>query len=114
MEAPEQLARLIEDRMYHLESALASKEVRKRAWGPRFKEGDTVFFAQPGHDALIEGMKTAEDGNRNNYLHWAASTMAEEGAADEEFDTLGAVALDAGLDPVEVKRTIRSARTAHG
>lgn len=111
MEAPEQLARRIEDHAYDLASALEAKEVRKRAWGPRWQPGATVFYAQPGFDALLEGMKTAEEGNRNNYLHWAAATMAEEGASDEFFEELAAIARDMGLDSVEVKRTIRSART---
>lgn len=113
-EAPEQLARLIRQHLYDLDSTMAAKELRKHAWGKKFEPGDTVFFAQPGHDGLIDGMKTAVEGNRNNYLHWAAATMAEEGAADEFFDTLADVAKEAGLDPVEVRRTIRSARQSVG
>lgn len=114
MEAPEQLARRIEDHLYDLQASLEAKAVRARAYGPKYVEGDTVFYAQPNHDAVIEGMKSAVEGNRNNYLHWAAATLAEEGATDEEFETLEAAALAAGLERVEVTRTLRSARRGHG
>lgn len=114
MEAPEPLARLIANHAYDLASALAAKSLRKNAWGPRYKEGDTVFYAQAGFDSLLDGMKTAAEGNRNNYLHWAAATLDEEGASDEFFAELSRIALEVGLDSVEVKRTIRSARDSHG
>lgn len=113
-EVPEPLARRIEDHVFDRAMAMESKRIRQIAWGPKYVEGDHVFYAQAGHDALIEGMSKAEEGNRNNYLHWAAATLAEEGGSDDEFETLADVALRMGLDPVEVKRTIRSARRAHG
>lgn len=112
-EVPEQLARRIEDHVFDRDMAMESKRIRSVAWGPKYVPGDTVFFAQASHDALIEGMKTAADGNRNNYLHWAAATLAEEAGSDEEFELLAKTALAGGLDSVEVKRTIRSARRAH-
>lgn len=111
VEVPEQLARRIEDHLYDLRSAKASKATRARAWGPRYQSGDTVFYAQPGFDALLLAVEKAEEGNRNNMLHWAASTLAEEGASDEFFEELSSVALGIGLDPIEVRRTIRSGRT---
>lgn len=114
MEVPEALLARINDHAFDLAMAMKTKEVRRIAWGPRYAEGDTVFYAQAGHDALIEGMTTAADGNRNNYLHWAAATLAEENGSDEEFEALGKAALDVGLERVEVRRTIRSARKAHG
>jgi hypothetical protein len=94
--------------------AAEAKAIRRHAWGPKYNEGDHVFFAQASHDPIIEGMKTAVDGNRNNYLHWAAATLAEEGAPDDEFNLLAEAALAVGLEPIEVKRTLRSARRAHG
>lgn len=112
IEAPEALARLIEDHAYDVASSMAAKEVRQRAWGPRYKEGDTVFYAQAGHDAIMRGMANAQEGNRNNYLHWAAATLAEENGTDEEYAELEGIALAAGLDRVEVRRTLRSARRA--
>lgn len=112
-EVPEPLARRIEDHKFDRDMAMESKRIRTIAWGPRYVEGDKVFYAQAGHDALIEGMKSAAEGNRNNYLHWAAATLSEEGGSDEEFEALAAAALGNHLDKVEVKRTIRSARRAH-
>jgi hypothetical protein len=111
MEAPEPLARRIEDHAYDLRSSMEAKQTRALAYGPRFKSGDTVFYAQASHDALFEGMKAAVEGNRNNYLHWAAATLAEENGTEEEFEQLAAIAIDCGLDRVEVVRTLRSART---
>jgi hypothetical protein len=109
-EVPGPLRELIEDHVFDLQGKLAAKVVRRQAWGPKFQEGDTTFYAQASHDALIEGMKTAAEGNRNNYLHWAAATLAEEGGSDDEFNLLAEAALAVGLEPVEVKRTVRSAR----
>jgi hypothetical protein len=54
------------------------------------------------------------EGNRNNYLHWAAATLAEEFATDEDLERLFDAAIAAGLTPVETKRTIRSAMKAAG
>lgn len=114
LEAPDALRRIIEDHAFDLKQRMAAKTIFKQRFGPPYKEGDTVFYAQANHDALIAGMSTAEDGNRNNYLHWAAATLAEENGSEEEFEALDAAALAAGLEPVEVRRTLRSARRAHG
>lgn len=111
---PDPLEVLIEDHNFDLQAKLAAKEVRRMAWGPRWKEGDHQFYAQPGHDSLIEGMKTAAEGNRNAYLHWAAATLSEENGADDEFEQLAEAALAVGLTREETKRTIRSARRANG
>ncbi len=112
-EVAERLRERIEDHVSDLQGKLRAKDIRRHAWGPAFEEGDKTFFAQANHDALIEGMSKAEDGNRNNYLHWAAATLSDEGGSDDEFELLAAAALTLGLDKVEVKRTIRSARRAH-
>lgn len=101
----------------HVESASKWRDgsaMRRPIRGPRYKPGDTVFHAQYGYGALIEGMKTAGEGNRNNYLHWAAATLAEEGGIDEDFDELAEAALAAGLERDEVRATLRSARRLHG
>lgn len=112
-EVPEPLRERIEDHAFDRQMAMESKRIRTVAFGPRYREGDTVFYAQAGHDAIIDGMKSAAEGNRNNYLHWAAATLAEEGGSDEEFEQLASNALANRLDKVEVRRTIRSARRAH-
>jgi hypothetical protein len=112
--APEGLRQAIEDHLFDVALKAEGKRIRQIAWGPKYAEGDTVFYAQASHEPLIEGMAAAVEGNRNAYLHWAAATLAEEGGSDDEFELLGEVALKNGLEPVEVKRTIRSARKAHG
>jgi len=64
----------------------------------------------PPIDGLLRAIETAEEGNRNNMLHWAASTAAEEGLKLEEaLQTLGATAIAAGLTNTETRQTIRSA-----
>jgi hypothetical protein len=113
-EAPDALMELIEDHVFDIEGKKAAKVIRTNAWGPKYKPGDHVFYAQANHDRLIEGMTTAEEGNRNAYLHWAASTLAEEAGSDEEYEQLAEAALAVGLTREEVRRTVKSARRAHG
>ena len=112
LEAPALLVALIEDHAFDVAGRIAAKETRRLAWGPRFEEGDHTFYAQASHDALIKGMETAVEGNRNNYLHWSAATLVEEGGSDDEFNALAETALARGLTAEEVRRTIRSARRA--
>lgn len=68
---------------------------------------------QPGSvsfSGLVDSVRNAGEGNRNNATTWAARTMCEEGAKVEEaLDTLGPAAQEAGLGWSEVERTIRSA-----
>lgn len=114
MEAPAALQKELRDHIFDLQGKIAAKNIRSKAWGPRYVEGDTVFYAQPGHDALIKGMTTAEEGNRNAYLHWAAATLSEEGGQDEDFEALYEAALANGLTKEETVRTIKSAKRTHG
>ena len=107
-EAPEVLRQLIHDHNFEAEGRAVTRRQMKRVRHEQFSEGK--LWASWGFDALIDGMAKAEPGNRNNYLHWAAATMAEDGASDEEFDQLRTVALANELTALEVKRTIRSAR----
>lgn len=68
---------------------------------------------QPGaisYSGLVQSVLNAGEGNRNNALLWAARTMCEEGATEQEcLETLGPPAGDAGLGWPEVERTIQSA-----
>lgn len=68
---------------------------------------------QPGAiswSGLVDSVRNAGEGNRNNATVWAARTMCEEGATVEEaLEVLGAAAQEAGLGWAEVDRTIRSA-----
>lgn len=110
VEVPEALARRIRIHNSDVEARMQNKDLRKVKRNPRYAVGDHVFYAQVGYDALIRAVRESEEGNRNNMLHWAAATMRDEGGITEDFDELAAAALDIGLDPVEVKRTIQSAR----
>ena len=59
---------------------------------------------------LVESVRSAGEGNRNNITAWTARTMCEEGATVEEaLRVLGPAAENTGLGPQEVERTIRSA-----
>jgi hypothetical protein len=109
-EVPEALARRIADHNFNLTRRIVSRQQQRPVRKPRYAEGDTIFYAQAGYDPLINSLRDSAQGNRNNMLHWAAATMAEEGGIDEDFEELRATALFIGLDPIEVNRTIRSAR----
>lgn len=62
------------------------------------------------HSGLVETVRNAGEGNRNMALHWAARTMCEEGATEQQAqETLGPAAREAGLPHPEVERTIQSA-----
>lgn len=67
---------------------------------------------QPGsisYSGLVETVRNAQEGNRNNALAWTARTMCEEGATEEEaLSTLGPAAREAGLGDMEIERTIQS------
>jgi hypothetical protein len=114
IEAPEPLLKEVRDHLFDLKQAMAAKAIRNKAWGPKYKPGDHVYYAQPGHDSLIKGMKEAQEGNRNAYLHWAAATLSEEGGQEEDFEALFAAATANGLLKEESIRTIKSARRGHG
>lgn len=70
-------------------------------------------YAQPGsvsHSGLVDTVRNAGEGNRNNSLLWSARTMCEEGATEQQaLDILGPAAEQAGLDYREIERTIQSA-----
>ncbi len=68
---------------------------------------------QPGAiswSGLVDSVRNAGEGNRNNALVWAARTMCEEGATeDDALKTLGPAASAAGLGEMEIERTVQSA-----
>lgn len=68
---------------------------------------------QPGAvswSGLVDSVRNAGEGNRNNALLWAARAMCSDGAPEREcIDTLGPAAEDAGLGFQEIERTIQSA-----
>lgn len=77
------------------------------------KMGRPSGIRQPGSvswSGLVESVRNAGEGNRNNALVWAARTMCEEGAQEEEaLRELGPAAESAGLGYLEIERTIQSA-----
>lgn len=68
---------------------------------------------QPGAiswSGLVDAVRNAGEGNRNNALLWAARSMCSDGATENEaLETLTTPALDAGLSYQETGQTIRSA-----
>jgi hypothetical protein len=59
---------------------------------------------------LVDSVRHAGEGNRNNALVWAARTMCEEGATEQDaLNTLGPAAAEAGLGDLEIERTVQSA-----
>jgi hypothetical protein len=77
-------------------------------------------FSQPGHisyQGLIDAVRFAQEGNRNNCLLWAARSMCEDGASEEvAAEHLVPAALECGLDGGERQAlsTIRSAYRLQG
>lgn len=67
---------------------------------------------QPGvisYAGLVESVRNAGEGNRNNALLWASRAMYSDGATLEVAkDTLGPAASQAGLGDLEIERTIES------
>ena len=84
--------------------------VRERPRQPA--SGRLTGLRQPGAiswSGLVDSVRHAGQGNRNNALLWAARTMCEEGATEQECkDTLGPAAAEAGLGDMEIERTIES------
>lgn len=66
--------------------------------------------SKKGFAALIRGVANQCEGNRNGYLHWAASRLAERGADEFDFAQLAGAAMTTGLRQHEVEATIASAR----
>ena len=59
---------------------------------------------------LVDSVRNAGEGNRNNALLWAARAMCSDGATeDEAMKVLGDAATSAGLPYFEIERTIQSA-----
>lgn len=104
-EAPQELTE-------HLEwkAERRSAAVEGRAYFPRRREQfeDGKWWALPSFDGLINTVREAPSGSRNEKLNWAAYNMAREGAGDEEFAELLGAATDSGLTEREAMTTIRS------
>lgn len=109
MEVPDALGARIRDHKFDVERAIIAKAAKRRIRHEVLEGGR--LWASFGFEHLIERMGSEPKGNRNNFLHWAAATMAEEGATDEEFEALIAQAPDLGH---AARRTVASARRGRG
>lgn len=85
--------------------------VAERPQAPKVRR--PVGIRQPGAlswSGLVDSVRNAGEGNRNNALLWAARSMYSDGAPESEAqEVLGAAARDAGLYDFEIERTIASA-----
>lgn len=111
-EAPAQVIALLDEQDALKGQKLVTRQHRTRVRVPQFTDGR--FWPSWGFEGLIDSVRTADVGNRNNVLQWAACTMEEDGAEDEDFEQLVAAALTAGLEARETKLTIRSGRKRAG
>ncbi len=75
-------------------------------------------FSQPGvanYSGLVEAVRIAGEGNRNNCLLWAARSMCEDGAdLDQALEVLVPAAEDAGLTYREAEATVKSGYRLQG
>lgn len=106
IEVPPALEKVMKERRFELERKLVAKAANQKVRHKQFEDGK--WWATWGFDHLISLVANAEEGNRNGLLHWAAATMAEEGADAEEYEKLGEAALLVGLMARETRLTIRS------
>lgn len=68
-----------------------------------------------GYSGLVDSVRLAQEGNRNNVLLWAARSMCEDGATQEECEeTLSPAGQEAGQAERDVLATIRSAYRLQG
>lgn len=85
--------------------------VAERPQAPKIRK--PLGIRQPGAlswSGLIDSVRNAGEGNRNNALLWSARSMYSDGAPESEAqEVLGAAAREAGLYDFEIERTIASA-----
>jgi hypothetical protein len=85
---------------------VAEKPQQPKVQRPRGLQQSGLF----SWDGLVNSVRNAGEGNRNNSLLWAARAMYSDGAPESEAQAvLGAAAREAGLGDFEIERTIQSA-----
>ena len=109
-QAPQGLLDMLDRGEQERELALIRRSDNKRIRHAQFEDGK--WWATWGFEGVYKAVREAGEGNRNRVLYWAAFTLVEDGADDEDFDELGQAGLDAGLGRRETRLTIRSARRA--
>lgn len=112
LEMPLSLERLLLRRQREQEAKMVSRRaVRLQARRPL---EDGVLYAVATFGGIIDRVRAEPEGNRNAVLYWAARTMVEEGADDEDLEELLNAAIESGLQRRESRLTIRSAVRATG
>jgi hypothetical protein len=77
-------------------------------------------YRQPtNHAGLAMVVRHAQEGNRNNAIHWAACVMAKDGVPESEaileITAAASSHIGNGMAEYEIERTVKSAyRTVHG
>ncbi len=110
-EMPSGLRENLERRRYEREARLAAKPAQRAVRRSALENGK--WYPVSTFDGIIERMRSESEGNRNHILYWAARTMIEEGADEEDLQELLDAALGNGLHSREARRTIRSAIDAN-
>ena len=108
MEAPPGLIRLLDEQDALRAQKVITREQRKRVRHEQFEDGK--WWATWGFEGLLKAVREMRTGERNSTLYWAAYTMTEDGADEEDFEQLREAAMTAGLNARETRLTVRSAR----
>jgi len=111
MEAPDGLRRVLDDGDREMEGLKLTRQQAKHIVPPP-QPGNIFVPTFNNFGGVLKAVRDAGEGNRNRALYWAAYTLVEEGAFDEDFDDLFQAGVDAGLTRRETRLTIRSARLA--
>lgn len=106
-EAPDLLTKLLDQQDRMTERKLVTRLANQRVRHKPIEDGK--WYASWGFDGIIKAMANAAEGERNSILFWAAATMAEDSATEEDYDCLRDAALGAGLTRQEMLATVRSA-----
>lgn len=89
------------------EAALVTKQMNRPV--PLDQRLPGLIYRDASFEGVIQHVRDAGEGNRNNLLFWAAATMRDDGASEEDFEALFDAAQSAGLPRWEARRTIQSA-----
>lgn len=111
--APDALTALLDEQDWEFNRALVARAANKRVRYPAINERGQ-FGPSWGFEGVYRTVREAAEGNRNHALYWAAFTLVEDGATDDEFAELAQAGTEAGLTARETRLTIRSARRAAG
>ena len=89
------------------EAALVTKQQNRPV--PLDQRLPGLIYRDASFEGVIAHVRDAGEGNRNNLVYWAAATMRDDGAGEEDFEALLDAAQASGLPRWEARRTIQSA-----